>query len=381
MGHKIETFGLTARSVESYLGNRGWVMEGQIKDLARIWRLQDEDAAEILVPLNRSARDYDARLYDAILKLAAYEVRTVETLVREIAEDGLGYLAIRVIGEDVREGTIPIRDGSDLILGARELFSAALHSVVASRRVHRGKLSDDLRGYVDSLRLGQTSVGSFVVKIHSPREYHEEDMAESRIDSIALRSLVSTLEAAETALDRYEESNDISEFEYAVDDGLSANFCDALVRMSGSERRRDIELSVNFDASSLFQEQRRTFFFGAVDLSTIDRASAHLKETRFFQGVEVTGYVSALKRGDGHEIGTVKMTCMWEDQLRSITARLSPDDYHIAAVANDSSRFVTCKGDLALSVGSAQMLNISSFDLLPGQSSLDLPAVVPVQMG
>ena len=107
-------------------------------------------------------------MVDAVIAISLLEVRSPLTVLKEV----MGYFAdlvrIRVFHNDVDAGTIPINDGVLLNIRARDLMTSAVMSTASKRRHFMGKRSPEVKAYIDSLRLGQTEVGSYIVNIIAP---------------------------------------------------------------------------------------------------------------------------------------------------------------------------------------------------------------------
>src|SRR5690606_16462903 len=120
---------------------------------------------------------------------------------------------------------------------------AAAHSLNTKKKRFSGKLAADIKAYLDSLLLGQTEVGSYVVNVIAP-EQNFQDGAQAddgqengqHFSHAITQNLVSSLQALQRAGEEYESLGKISVFEGAVRAGASANMCEALLGLSGEKR-------------------------------------------------------------------------------------------------------------------------------------------------
>lgn len=364
---------ITFEALENYLLSRGWTMDAQVRNVARVWHTESDQDAEIVVPISHDFKKSRSSLRTAILSLAKVEKRSFKEIETEVKRSSGGSLSIRVIGNDTRDGTIPIRDGADLIAGARDLIKRSMQSTVSKRRVHRGRLPDNYRSYLDSLLLGSPTAGSFIITVIAPNFYEGALKQGDEVGELALRSVVSSFNAASGAIDRFYETKDFAEFDFAVEEGLSSDFCDAILRIAGGvEKGRELEISVNVNSTSLFREPSSSYYLRAQDIELLQQASAHLKSAEVKEDVSVVGLITSLHRGDGQDVGTVRLLGMADEVVRAFSLKLQREDYHVATLAHDSNREVVCRGDIVMSVGSAYIVNVRSFTFASEQWLLDI---------
>ena len=363
---------VTPEQFEAYLRNAHWVQTGRLRSVATIWNRQDHLDAEVVLPLSRSVKDYLPRLNDALVAVASFERRGVLDVISDIGRMFANVVTVRVIHVDTDNGTIPINDGVLLITKAKDLLSAAAQSIFAKRKHFTGKPTPDAKEYIDTLLLGQTEVGSYVVNVIAPIQ--GSPMAAGDAESTPLANavslnLVTGLDALAKASERYQETGNLREFETTIVQGVSANMCDALLGFSGVKKNRAFEIKVRPSEGPMFANETRTFMFDAPQVEVLEKASSYFKDDYVLTGRTLTGYVTKLSKPQEDEAGTITLDTQFDDINRKVRVELGKDDYHTAIIAHDTRQYVQCNGDIHVKSKTATLLHPQGFRIV-GDSDL-----------
>ncbi len=358
---------VTAAQLRTYLELRDWFEDGKIRGVATIWHRQDDLNAEVVLP-SLTAKDHEQRLKEAVTAIADAENRPVHQVEDDVARILANVVSVRVIHPDTRDGTIPINDGVLLIQNTKELLLSAALALRAKRKQFIGKVAADAREYMETLLLGQTEIGSYVVNVIAPinDEPKGDDQTAEQIPlaQAVTHSLVAGLDALEKASSEFEIKQNLRVFDHAIQGGVSANMCDALLGLSGINRNRSFEIKVAFQAGRLFETEPRTFTFDSIQVETLTKASAYYKEDYLLETRDITGFVKNLSRPLGAELGTVTIQCKVDDIDRLVKADLEGDDYHNAVRAHDEQSYVRVSGDVHIMSRSARLLRPHDFMIL-----------------
>jgi len=358
---------VSPEQLEAYLRNEHWIQTGKLRSVATIWNRQDDLDAEVVLPMSRSVKDYVPRLRDALAAVASFERRGVLDVISDIGRMFANVITVRVIHADTDDGTIPINDGVLLITKAKDLLSAAAQSIFAKRKHFTGKPMPNAKEYVDTLLLGQTEVGSYVVNVIAPVQ--GAPMAPGEAESVPLAkavtlNLVTGLEALAKASERYQETGSLREFETTIVQGASANMCDALLGFSGVKRNRAFEIKVSPSEGPMFETETRTFKFDAPQVEILEKASSYFKDDYVLIGRTLTGYVTKLSKPKEDEAGTITLDTQFDDLNRKVRIELGKDDYHTAVIAHDTRKYVQCSGDVHVKSKTASLLHPQGFRIV-----------------
>lgn len=365
----------SSEQVEAYLHSKDWNLDGKLRNVATIWHRDAEMDAEVFVPLS-SAKDFRQRLRDALASIAAFEERAIADVLADIKKMFVNIITVRVIHSDTKDGTIPINDGVLLIAKAKDLLTAAAQAVFAKRKHYTRGAPKDAKDYLDTLLLGQTEIGSYVVNVIAPVQQNatllvsEDKNEESTADAVPLSqaitaSLVTGLGALSKAGLAYEERGKLSVFDEAVHSGASANMCDALLGFSGSNRNRTFEVMVSSVAGPLFDSEPKKFEFEDKHIQLLKTVSEYYKENYVIKERRLTGHITKLQRKKGESSGTITIDSELGDVGdRKVKVDLAGDDYHLAVLAHDSKKMVRVYGDVQIKSKSAQLLSPKDFGVV-----------------
>jgi hypothetical protein len=345
--------------LRAYLQHKQWFEDGKIRNVATIWHRQDNEDAEVVLPLSY-VKDYWQRIRDALASIASFEERAVPEVLNEVKRLFANVITIRVVHDDTNDGTIPINDGVLLIAKAKDLLSAAARSLYAKRKQFTRGAPKEAKEYLETLLLGQTEIGSYVVNVIAPAQ--TVVVGPKMVTTIPLAqaitsNLVAGLSALEKATATFEEKGDLGAFDEAVLAGASSNMCDALLGFSGEKHNRTFEITVTAAPSPLFETKPEKFMFNGKYVEALEKATGYYKGDYILPERRLTGYITKLSRAKGETSGTITIDSTVGDVERKVQVELTGDDYHQAVVAHDNSKMVRVEGDVHIKSKSAQLLN------------------------
>lgn len=357
---------ISSDQLRTYLQLKHWREDGKIRSVATIWHREDNEDAEVLLPISY-VKDYRQRMRDALRAIASFEARDVPDVLNEVKRLFANVIAVRVISEDTNDGTIPINDGVLLIAKAKELLSAAARSLHAKRKQFTRGAPKEAKHYLETLLLGQTEVGSYVVNVIAPVQAMPStvDLATPIPMAQAITSsLVSGLTALEKASSEYHDDGDFTDFDAAVLAGASSNMCDALLGFSGEKRNRTFEITVTAAPSPLFEMQPKKFVFDTKRVGVLEKATSYYKGDYILPDRRLTGYITKLSRPKDESSRTITIDSVLGDVERKVHVELSGDEYHMAVLAHDENKMVRVEGDVHVKSKSAQLLNPKNFGVI-----------------
>lgn len=357
---------VSSYQLRAYLEHKQWFEDGKIRNVATIWHRQDNEDAEVVLPLSY-VKDYRQRIRDALASIASVEGRAVHEVLNEVKRLFANVITIRVVHDDTNDGTIPINDGVLLIAKAKDLLSAAARSLYAKRKQFTRGAPKEAKEYLETLLLGQTEIGSYVVNVIAPVQMVAD--GSNNVTTIPLAqaitsNLVAGLSALEKATATYEEKGDLGAFDEAVLAGASSNMCDALLGFSGEKHNRNFEITVTAAPSPLFETEPAKFMFDGKYVEALEKATGYYKGDYILPERRLTGYITKLSRPKDETSGTITIDSTVGDVERKVQVELMGDDYHQAVVAHDNSKMVRVEGDVHIKSKSAQLLNPKNFGVI-----------------
>jgi hypothetical protein len=355
--------------LELYLVASGWIRDGELGNLASIWHRPERhfNDAEVLLPQSQNLKDFNDRIADAVLAITAFERRSLFEIAKDIAGYSADFISVRVLHSDVTEGSIPLNDGVLLNIRARDLVASSAMSVLSKCKHFSGQRPQEAREFLETLRLGQTEVGSYVVNVIAPIKPVQSDQQEISMTSMTrmvTANLSLGLDALSKAIDKYAEGDDLRVFDAAVADGASANMCDALLGLSGEQRARGFEITITPSPTEAFKYEPRRFFFDVEKVGFIAAASTYYKDDYVLPDRTISGVIKRLDRPAADDNGTITVEATIAGHEKFITIELEPLDYLDAVTAHKAKTVVECHGDIHVKARTAKLLNPSRFRVI-----------------
>jgi hypothetical protein len=337
----------------AYVRSTDWRQTEELRNQTLLFeRISNGTSAEIMVPLSSTSSDYALRVGEIFSALADIEQRSQEEILRDVLTSSSDLIRIRSISPTARDGSISMGAGVALFEQARELLLAAASATVAPRAYWPRRRPAQAIQYLDEVRLGQTERGSFVLTIQSPVPpvlrvpgmLFEEEPFGRKVVQTLVRSLRAVQGAAREAM----ATEDLASFRRAVPQGVSANFCDALVGLASSSAGGSVDLSLTFAPT-------RPPSHGDLHISmnisqdvvpVIGEAARLFKETAPEEDFSAIGFVERLDRVLGATQGQITVRTLVDQTLRKVTLELGEELYQQAVRAHAANLAVYFDGEL-----------------------------------
>ncbi len=309
-----------------------------------------EHIPEVIVPRTQLLADYPSVVSRLIEIFAQVAERDELSLYRDLITADRDVVRVRVTNAD--SGSLSVNEGVELVRGARDLLLAAACSLWEPRPLYRAGANRDATELVNRVRLGQTEHGSFVVTLLTPPVpppmqtnlfNEDDDLADFPIERRVTRRLTEALLAVRSATEMTA-GGDGSAFAGAVEKGVSANLCDALVKVIG--QFPTIDVTVAWARTWPVEPERRVVGFAEGDSPILRQAAASFRDREPQPETRLFGFVRLLKRGEGQDAGTISLDTSVDGAPRSVTAALTQSDYDRAIQAHKEKAPIVLKGDL-----------------------------------
>ena len=333
-------------ALSAYARVAGWSRQEQYRMHSDVY--VGEARPEIIVPRTERLGDYAsvvATLIETFANVAGQDELTVYRSLVTADRD-----VVRVRASESDDGSVALNDGVDLIGGARDMLLSAACSLRELQPVYRAGANREAADLVKQVRLGQTEQGSFVVTLLTPvvpppipALFPDPDDLNAPIERRMTRRLVEALTAARQATERTA-AGDESAFGDAVASGVSANLCEALVRLI--EPFPTLDCGVSWARTRPVTVPGTVVRFGRADAALLREAARSLRDRLPRPDVRLYGFVRLLKRGEADDDGTIGLVTDIDGQRQSVTAVLGQLDYERAVQAHGDRALVVLTGDL-----------------------------------
>jgi hypothetical protein len=330
---------------------------------------------QVLIPLDENTRDYDARMAEAVWNLARWEKRPPEETAKDLLFAGSDVLRFKVASPLLEAGTLPLTDGLHLLDGIRTAILAAAHSVISPVRYHKRLSRNDAEELLSACRMGQTERGSFVATVACPLRAGDAEQAfiNTTADPFARKATTLLIESTSELVHAIEtdQVRQVVENENATPK-LSANLCDALLRMKPSIEGAEVTIEATWSALRPVLTTVPAHPVIRIQNSYFPIIEDIYKELRPGEQALPTFYLAYLDKlegspgPDGRMQGSVVLRLFGPDDEDNIHARasLTPDQYALAVKAHANNRLVELTGSLVRARRSAKLDNPVDFKLV-----------------
>ncbi|WP_173077432.1 hypothetical protein [Phytohabitans rumicis] len=283
-------------------------------------------------------------MFDLLNTIAVVEDRPVSSVLADLANTNADTLTFRLLPEGP-PGTIPLLHGADAVHGVRELLLTATYASTLPRPLLvQGRRPTNVWSFARQVRLGAPQTGSWIVAAHltipeaelDPRAAGDGPFAR-QVSLYAHRGVRAALTAAGEALG----GDPVEPFLRRVDDGVSANLCEALARLG----RDDTPFEVSFSWAQRLPAQAGAgrFRFDRNTIRVIRNAGEAMRASTLDGRVQVIGAVSQLSQGNTG-VGTAVIDGIVHSRHgeaeQKVTVRLRDTAHQTAIEAYRTRQFV-----------------------------------------
>ena len=307
-----------------------------------------ESWPEIIVPRTQRLGDYATVVATLIDTFAGVTGQDELTVYRSLVTADRDVVSVRVA--ESNDGSVTLEDGVNLVGGARDLLLSAACSLRKPQSVYRAGANREAADLLKQVRLGQTDQGSYVVTLLTPvvppsmpALFPDPDDQNAPVERRMTKRLIEALTAARQAAERAAAGDD-GAFEEAVPNGVSANLCEALVRII--EPFPLLDVGVSWAQTRPLTVLGTPVRFGRADAALLREAARSLRERAPRPDVSLHGFVRLLQRGEAEDDGTIRLATNVDGQPQSVVAVLGQADYEQAVQAHKDRALVVLAGDL-----------------------------------
>ena len=333
-------------ALSAYARAAGWSPQERYRVHSDVY--VGEARPEIIVPRTERLGDYASVVAALIETFAQVSGQDELTIYRSLVVADRDVVRVRAAESD--DGSVTLNDGVDLIGGARDMLLSVACSLYEPRPVYRAGANREATALLKRMRLGQTDQGSFVVTLLTPvvpppmpALLPDSDDRNAPIERRMTRRLVEALNAARGAVERTA-AGDEGAFRESLAGGVSANLCEALVRIIEPFPTLDVEVS--WARARPMTASGAVVRFGRADTDVLQEAARLLRDRAPRPDVRLHGFVQLLKRGQTDDDGAVGVVTDIDGQRQSVAAVLEREDYERTVQAHHDRALVVLAGDL-----------------------------------
>lgn len=360
---------LSPTAVTAYLRARGWGPVESDPSFAVFERLEGTETLGLEVPLRPSAGDYERRLAELLHNLEVVERRSQLDVYRDIMHANQDVVRLSVDVPD--PGRMGLEEASTLFSATRDLVLAAACSTHTRRPSFPNRKPLRAMEYIRKVRLAAPESGSFVIVLQSPiaptlsTAPASPDPVAEPFERAVVLMLATAGARARQSIGETTVTGSLDRFADAVQAGVSANYCDALVRLFEEDDGRNVVLSFSWAPSRPIQGAAPSrLAFSRTDAEILRAATRYLKERVPIAGFELSGVVTRLQSAAPTAGGEVTIAGLVDRGIRQVFVSLAGDDYQRAVQAHHQELEVSVEGELVREGRSYRLGNPRMFALV-----------------
>jgi len=340
--------------LKAYLDSHQWGRAGTYAEKAAIYTKVDDSgrAWEVLLPLGNQYDDYASTMARTLNTLSEVEQRDQIAIYTDLVSSGVDTVRLRAPDAD-GQGTIALGHGVAIYREAENLMLAAACAAHSTRRSYHTRKILEARDYLDTIRLGQTERGSYVITIQSPvapalgrtgqRTLMPELEDEPFPRAVTLR-LAQALDSATKAISAAVDTDRFDAFEGAVQDGVNANLCEALAQLA--ENGGGIDVTMSWARIRPSPLPSREFRFSREMGRVLQSAAQEYRRNEPELEKTVEGFVIHLDRPPEQGEGVATLRVLIDGRPRRLRARFEAGEYSQVVRAHDEKLPVSLEGDI-----------------------------------
>jgi hypothetical protein len=340
---------ISPQSLRAYAESEGWTSNEVFGNHSRVFS-KANIGLEAIIPATKDLGDYTSVVAQLIEIFSKSENRDELQIYRDLATADRD--TVRVRSPDAEDdGSIRIEAGVDLVVYARDLLLSAACSAwepKSSYRAGRVAKADD---YMSRVRLGQTEQGSFVVTLLAPvpptiklQQSMFKVEENEPYERMVTHRLSTGLDGAANAIEQFNLGGDFSSFENEVQQGVSANLCEAIANLS--EEESGIEISISWARTRPVTVPRWSRIFTRPEGEILKEAARMFYDSRPRLDERLIGYIHDLHSEDTSQKGRVKLKTFVDEKPVSIKMELNAADYAKAIGAHRDGKAISVLGSL-----------------------------------
>ncbi|MFS0213604.1 hypothetical protein ACL1FZ_06100 [Corynebacterium striatum] len=352
----MNTEAVTSEALEMTLKELGWIYQESSNPRMSLWipsavaKLEPttlREEAGVFLPQYPDSPDFDRLIHRAVNELAEL---SADNVLEELAfsrlriKRDLDKFVVSTDGPAVQSGIVDWRRGANLINGLSEILKSGARVTHDPKRWFRGASRVVADNYLDSCLMGQTEVGSYVVKAFVPagdivpvsnsaRTKNQSQMTARHVSKTVFASLQATLQA----LEDFQKNHDTAAFEWGMTQGVSVEMLTGVRELLGTDETEVSLECASADASDTKNKPYRgTLVLEPTLREAVEVGVETMRKSPPPTRVTIVGEVTVLMRECGEPNSRrIKMRGHAPDgRARVYTVHLNQEDYDKALEAH-----------------------------------------------
>lgn len=293
---------------ETFLTSEGFTQTDVLGNKAVLFQFKNGES--VLLPLSKEFSDFELRMADLVSSIADILKMSRDVVSKTVSSVGFDIFRIRTgIGRE--SFSVDLDDALDLLHNGYALVDYS--AVFATSRVPvpfiQGRRTKEVATYLDTVRMGQTEPGSFVLTLLLPN-IRNSDLVEESPLNVALGQRVS--DALALGLSSSKEALSTSSRVAAARHPFTANFATALAEIVA----RSSEIEIGVEQRHTKQDHR--VLFSRADEEPLRELADNMAPKVKSWAAELTGTVTNVTEPRGQKNGTFIIETHVDDGTKNV---------------------------------------------------------------
>ena len=357
--------------IVAYLRSRQW-QEAQRLERGALWTKEIAgNTFEVLIPLDVTIRDFTNRMSDVLKSLEEAEQRSQFEIYEDLIITGADIIRPRLPGINA-DGALSMEQGVIVHEQARNLMLAAACSSIERRPLFAKRKPEQAMNYLHHAQFGIPKRGSYIMTIISPvspkieagKDLFGEIEPPEPFERKTVKTLAHALNAVEIACREVASTGKFDPMMKAVELGVSANLCEAIIGMHEGTGEKGILFTFSWAPLRGIPINTVSYATISIDSIPILKETARIfRTTEIVEGSEVIGTVNKLEHKDGDH-GKVTIIGSTDGVPRTVTMELAGKEHENAIRSYEDRIPISCVGELKREGRSWVIRNPREFKLL-----------------
>ncbi len=341
---------LSLPSLRTYLKSRGWVNEGEWGGRATIFStVNDGQKWEVLCPHRDTVADYAECMAENVAVLSAVEDRSQLDVYFDLVSARADVIHLRS-PNGLAEEKLSLRQNTEMFSAAQDLLAAAARSVEKPSAVFRGRISNKVVDYLNSIQPARGYHEGFSLTLHSPvpagfgTPLDFGDAFTAPFPRLATSRLSLALNRTTNAISESVSKDSLEPFSLGVGEGVSANLCDSLAVLT--KKGKGIKIGLYWADVRPTNHPNGDFQFTENSAEILTEAANFLRHNDPSFGEYIIAQVVLLQREPKEFDGRAILLSLWDERLIRISVEFEESDYNLVIDAFKNQKFVGLSGDI-----------------------------------
>ncbi len=268
------------------------------------------------------------------------------------------FRSVRHISKDVENGSILVEDAISLFDNAKKMLLNATLDVLNYKKIHKGRIPEEVSKFINSCRYGQTEIGSYVISLVCPfmnikdgeiqqlSWFSEEEISAYSLTRRATKKVVDSINKIKETI---EHGEDLSALVDDSNNAISVSFIESLTNLNLSQENNSIEISAKW-APTIYENRANqdSAVLSHDHYSPLQTLVDKYKKEDESSTIILDGRIARLTASpniEDRKNGQAQLVYIDErSQAKKVMLELGKDEYDIAIKAHSAGKTIRVSG-------------------------------------